>query len=540
MALQEINFSKMLAHWKQYTEGDKLIFGEKPNSSQLSIQNAQENAQKIALKALQDLSKIKEDFQLQLKDSKLNKTSICEVCELTNTIERIVQFISNTSLYGKNLLDSQLVDDSLSNLMEVSAFVSNSVQEIDIKELQPQFAIDQLKLFSPNTSALDALIGNQGLLSKDVLTRTLGIITKEVMERCFVNAKLISVQDLMDLFKEKMENERNIVKIVKNHLEKSREEARTKMGPETRDAFDIQWNKPGEKDFMYEGKITPRPSFHEQEKIEAWDFLKQTSFAMELKNLSKEEKILKYTRLFKSDKGDFYLKIDNIGASDSVKKMLGNENFTKLNEINSCLWSPDSISFYLMERLGMYTFETEEGSQDSRVSMDANELYASLKDKNEQTLATYNRQSLESIRQLFASLKSGEAQLIPLSRARKPLHLFQMENGQYIYVNSTYADNDFEVYIGSNGNYQKQQVSESKRSKDGSTTYITLTNGCTIFSPAPFDNSKPPMYTKPGSFLSSDKKYELRRLNHGEFDYKTIGIELESMNPRHTMLDFYQ
>jgi len=149
---------------------------------------------------------------------------------------------------------------------------------------------------------LDALIGNQGLLSKDVLTRTLGIITEEVMERCFVDAKLISVQDLMYLFKKEMENEHNIVKIVKNHLEKTREESRTKMDLEARDAFDKQWNKSVERDVMYEGKMTPRPSFHEQEKVEAWDFLKKNSFAMELKELTSNMNDPKSGAIF------FYLK----------------------------------------------------------------------------------------------------------------------------------------------------------------------------------------------------------------------------------------
>ncbi len=524
-----------LSYWKPFTDGDQPI--EQHNYMFLyNPKESQKKLQKTALKALEDLKQIKEILQHQMQNNNLNKFSVCEICEFTDTIDRIVKCIFNKPSQHK---------EHLSQLHTIETFVGNSVQNINIKELQPSFAIEQLRSVNPNTPAWDVLIGIEGLLSMEILTSALRIYTKKLMQRSLNNANIKTVQDLVALFEENQKNGKNIVKIIKELLDKSREEACAEMDQETREAFKKHWGKAVKRDWIYQEKITPLISLEDLEKIEAWDFLKQAALTKELKDLSADEKILEKTRLFRGEKNDYLLKIEYFFNADSGRKMLGHNNFNQLKEFSNYLWSPDGRSFYMMESTSSgestkaYSvfFETQEGNWETRAKMSVNEVYASLHGQDSRTLVKYQRQNLASIKELFASCRSDEARFIPLVTARKPEYLFQMESGQYIYVDSNYANNtyDFEVYIGSNSTYQKHAVKSVGRIGDGGTTTIILDDGGRIYSPTPFDKSKSPAYMESGG-----QEHELTKLNAQKFEYDTIGIKLQPMNPRHTMLDIYQ
>lgn len=509
---QELNFNLSfnlkLDHWKQYTKGETGI----PNTNNLQI----------ATDALGDLVKINDQFREQIQQGRANKSLVSNVCEFVDTIERIVQCLFQ---------DDKEKNTALNN---ASANVRNQILDIAIEDFHPKRAIEQLLKFPLKASALAALIEIEGF---PILAKSLNITSKEVMQRCFLHAGLGSVENLINLLNEKI-HEKNVVKIIKDRLNISQEEACAKMSLNHREDFVKQWNQPVKRDWIYNGTITPYSSLDE-EKIEAWDFLKKIGLDKELE-LSQNEKLLKETRLYRGEKGDFFLIISNYEVPESDKALIGNGNFAKLKRFDNYLWSPDGKSFHLMHSTGYggsqegynVSFETQEGTN-VRVGMDVvHQIHATLKTKNNRTLATYERQNLDCIRKIFASFKSGEAQIIPLQQARKPEYLFQMEDGQYIYADEKHDGGyDFQIYIGSNGNFRKPEVIKAERYRDGGTTEIFLGNNEFILAP----------FNKPASYIdSTGQSHPLKSLNAKEFDYKTIGIEVEPMKPRHTMLELYQ
>jgi hypothetical protein len=503
-----LNFHQQLEYWKHYTNGQKEI--------------SKTNHLQITTDALSDLVKIKDQFRKEIQQGRANKAIVSKVCESVDSIERIVQ-----CLFSDDIEKNATLDDA-------SSSVRGQVLDIDIEDLHPKNVIAQLTKLPLNASALNALIEIEGF---PILARSLNITSKDLMHRCFLHAGLGSVESLINLLKENT-HEKNIVKIIKDHLDKSREEACAKMGLSHRNAFEKQWNQFVKRDWIYEGKITPQ-SLSEPNKIEAWDFLKKADLDIEIKD-SKEGELLKKTRLYQGEKGDFFLIISNYKVPESDQALLGNDNFAKLKEFDNYLWSPDGKSFHLMNSTGYggsgegynVSFETKEGTNE-RIGMKVvNQIYATLKTKD-QTIAIYERQNLESIRQTFASIKSSEAKIVPLQHARTPAYLFQMEDGQYIYVDETHAHYEygFQVSIGKDGNFRKHEVLEAHRYRDGGTTNILLANNECIH--APFN--KTPSYTD-----STGKIHTLRDLGSRGFDYNSIGIKLEPMNSRPTMLDLYQ
>ncbi len=273
---------------------------------------------------------------------------------------------------------------------------------------------------------------------------------------------------------------------------------------------------------------------------------KQVNLIEKNQPIQVHEKILEETQLYKSEKGDFYLRISNNHVPDSGKQLLGERNFAKLKEHDNFLWSPDGKSFYFMQHKGYggtninyyARFETEEGNVNSNVKMEVNNNQAVAVDNNGKQLATYERQDLDSVRGIFANLKVQEDLMIPLITARKPEYLFKMENGQYIYVDANYAkgDLDFKVYMGTQGDLQRYfSVEDVMRYKDGGTTIITLSNGACLYSPSSFKREQVPYF----QFPNDPTRHILAKLDEKIFDYSSIGIELEPMNPRHTMLDLF-
>jgi hypothetical protein len=258
------------------------------------------------------------------------------------------------------------------------------------------------------------------------------------------------------------------------------------------------------------------------------------------------EKILKETQLYKGEKGDFYLRIHNYEVSESGKELLGVNNFAKLKRYDNYLWSPDGQSFYFMcnasfaGNLTTYDarFEIREGNYSGAVKMRVDTDSATAFDGNDKQLATYERQDLDSVREIFAKLKAQEDLMIPLKTARKPEYIFMMENGQYIYVDAMYdTDNgdDFNVYVGTKGNMQKYTVEDWQRWKDGGTTTLSLANGGCIFCPTSFVKNIAPYFQA----TDTSPREALIRLDTATFDYSSIGIELEPLNPRPTMMDLF-
>jgi hypothetical protein len=127
--LQEVNFGQKLDHWKQYTDGDAAI----PKTNHLQI----------ASDALGDLAKIKDQFRDQIQQGRVNKLAVSEVCDLVDSIERIVQCIFP---YGAK---------EIPGLSDAVASVRNHVLDIDVKDFHPECVIDQLKKLQPSTIGIE-------------------------------------------------------------------------------------------------------------------------------------------------------------------------------------------------------------------------------------------------------------------------------------------------------------------------------------------------------------------------------------------------
>lgn len=500
LPINEINFGQKLILWKQYAEGNKKI--------------RKKDEQQIVANAMEDLVKIKDQFREQIQRGRVSQIAIWEVCNLVDSIERVVKGIN----FGEN-----------GALSEAVASVRYDVLNSDVEEFHPKCVIEQFQKFLPSDSALDCLIGIKAF---PILAQACNITNRELMNRCFINAGLSSVQDLIDLCNENS-NEKNVMKIIKDRLDKSREEACAKMDPRLLKSFNHQWNGYTHRDFIYEKKIRPLDRLGNPKKIDACDFIKKASFCMELKHLPQEEQFLKHTLLYKGEKEDFFLILPYEVLSDKY------------------LWSPDGKTFYVMHSKSSgessdngyiqgfdVSLEHKEEKSNVSVRIGGNQVYSILEIQKD-VYATYERQNLETMRQVLASYKSGAIQIVPLQVARKPEYLFKMQNGDYIYVDSIIKDDyDFKVYICSNGNIRNPQVLNVERQRDGGSTLITIAGNEKIHSKSKVN---PDIIDRTPTFTdSAGVCHPLEELDTEKFDYKTIGIELEAMNPRPTMLYLYQ
>lgn len=469
-------FSAKLNYWKDFVEGKAEIHCI--------------NAMQIASKAIEDVKEANEKINSQIQEqTTLKAKSFREIYELVETIQRVVDC----------MVEDKFIDQGQAKeIKEENKWFHDHCDELDIEEFRPDFAIRQLKSLSPEASALKAL-KFAGLPNLD----------SEVSKRLLRNAKLISSKDVIDLFQE-MEKEKNICKIVKDRLKRSQEHAFLAMNGDLVQAFDEQSKIEVRRDCIYQNKMAPCDFLGKRGRMEAWDFLKEAQLEKELDGLSEEEKIFKgYTRLYQGTKGDFFLVIDNSKMDDAKKKFLGPDLCKKLGCINNYLWSLDGKIFYLMNKT---SFEGSRNGYDvsftvemqRAVKISVHPVYASFQGND-----VYERQGLECLKNLFASFKSGECEIIPFPEARKPEYLYEIERGKYIYVDSlpSKGDDDFGVHIYSEGKYIKFDVENVTRHLSVGVTTIKLVNGDSIWAQTSTNPDCHPIYTFQG------KKQILRPLD---------------------------
>ncbi|MFT5318580.1 MAG: hypothetical protein ACI8RA_001847 [Chlamydiales bacterium] len=529
MTIADVHFGNILNQWQQYTEGTKDL----PHHDSL---------QKLAIDALKDLDKSNRTFQQRLESNSLDKIAICEISTLAETISRIANcLLQNDELIRNGHIDAAVAEESTERLNTLELVIHEKILDTSLIEIMPSFAIEKLRLLPENSLALDALMGENALLHSSILSRAFDAWSKELIYHLLANANLTTVENLISFFEENTDKEYNIIKLLKTHVENSQQEARRQMDTHQFITFDRQWNLPPQRDWVYNNKITPFSDCDEPEKMDAWDFLKQSAIELERARLKPEEKFLRGVSLYQGEKGDYYLNINKKNSTESGKQILGNGNYEKLNDWNTYFWSPDGISFFQMKSQGFRgtsksyssTFETEEGNKNALVKIQANDVFAFAFDKSD-TLTRYERLDLDAARTLCREIKSKQAQLIPYAVARKPEYLFQTENGEYIYVDSTYEKKsyDFTVYKKENELYQTQAVKNVSRARDGGTTRIELDDGSSIF--CPVSKEENPSYTD-----INGQQHSIQRINTEGFDFTSIGLELESMNPRRTMKDLF-
>ncbi len=522
----------------QYASG-KIPFWD-PQNRQIDNSNA------IAAKALHELTQLRK--QLYKETHPMHKAAILESCDLADIALRVLCCIVNyfqhqckNHLHPVVLSDKeqlQKIQKDIDRMLSRAAFIANS------KELHRDFVLAQLKTLPRNLSAIEALIGENGLLSPSIFTRIFGIATQELLRRCLTNAvcqNLKTVEDLIRLVSHAPKEISNSIVILKNHLDRSRERALTLMDPSLQQQFNTQWDGPIERDRISQGKMLSTCLRHTSEKMEAWDFIHQGLLQKELETLSESEKPLAHIRFYKGEKGGFYLKIFHCFCSDLGKKFLGEENFSKLQPFDNHFWSPNGTHYYSMcsvaregcSQVYWISFETEEDNPDATIEMNVNNAYASLYHK-EKFLGDFERESITTIKALCCYFATNQAVIIPFITTRSPKYLFQMQDGRYIYITSTKSDmSDSHVYIEQRSSYVKQSINEISHFEG--TLFIHLADGGCIYSPASWQHSQRAYFDD-----AQGSRHELKELPVQEMDYQNIGIDSTSPNLRPTMWDLYQ
>lgn len=529
MTIADVHFGDMLNQWQQYTEGKKVL----PN---------QESLQKLLTDSLNDLEQANRTFLRRIESNNINKITICELSKLSETISRIAQcLLHNTDLIRNQHIDPSITRERMERLTSLETSIQEKILNSLSPEIMPPSALEKLHLLQENSPALDALISENGLLNTSILSKALDAWSSELIYRLLHNANLNTVEDLISLFQENADRDVNIISLLQNHVKNSQKEAKTQMSPAHNIAFDRQWKTPQQRDWIYNNTITPFTDCNEAEKMDAWDFQKQIHIEMERSGLKPEEKFLRGVSLYKGEMHDYYLCINRKNSSESGRQLLGEENYKKLGDWSTYFWSPDGTSFFEMKSKGFRgtaksyqsSFETEEGKKDAQVKIQANDVFA-FAFENNHTLTRYERLDLSAARTLCSRIKNGQAQLTPYIVAREPEYLFQMENGSYIYVDSNYGKNtyNFSAYFDTDGAYQTQAIKNVSRLRDGGTTQIEFENGSSIF--CPVGTEEGPSYTN-----SQGQKQSLQKIDTKDFDYTRLGIELEEMNPRPTMMDLF-
>lgn len=184
-------------------------------------------------------------------------------------------------------------------------------------------------------------------------------------------------------------------------------------------------------------------------------------------------------RFFRSDDGETFVYGDDWGRS--------------------LLYSPDGSTFYKLHVTGFagnnkeneLSFENPHHNKHGRIKRMKNELDLNGKE--------YHK--IEGPNQI---------EVVPLPTVRQPEYLFELPDGQYLYVSAdkyAYSYESFRLYVGSPDAMRQIPVQNVRRARDGGTTFVTTTEG-ELFSPTPFDTE---------AKASWKKDVELKKVNQNLF-----------------------
>ena len=375
-----------LDQWKQYLDGTKCVIDtDETYGWELSKER------NITSDALKQLSLLQDEWKEQANANKLTRTYVLQASELSNTIERVVtSIITYTKSYtGRQSCINDLDAGILSHLNTARKFMRDAIQTSQVEELQPKFVIEKLREFPDNLPAIEALVGKDGLFSLALFSQVLGIETKELLQRCLVNARLKTTADVITCL-QNLKKDTNAITALKNYLDTSRQMARSVMSQSMRNVFDKQWNKLVQRDSISQNKIIPNiPS----QKCEAWDFIKKAQLETEVTNA---DTMLQKMRLYTGGGEQFSLSYFFIE--------------------NMAFWSSDSKNFYRMKEVkranseGSYcaSFEIKNSSE---IRLNVNSVYATALNNINEPVTTYERVNLKGVKSLYESFKSGEAQI---------------------------------------------------------------------------------------------------------------------------------
>ncbi len=277
-----------------------------------------------------------------------------------------------------------------------------------------------------------------------------------------------------------------------------------------------------------DGKIKALPLLKKIHQMDAWDFLtkKMVERSFHRKNLSPENIFLKNASLYKGENTEQYLKIflDNPNTfpleHESAIRLLGKENFSKLQRGDNYLWSLDGTLFYFLycaKHEGSLTtyqalFQTKE--QETGKSFYVTEAYANRLDSSGEIIASYTRQQIDSVKEMCRKFQENESTMIPLSRS--PKYLFYLEETkEHLIVDAFCSDWQVSI-IGKEGSARHR----AKISIEENATSIHLSNGATITIPNAAE-----------AYFTADREdYPLQVLDMETFDYSTIGIPSSTNN----------
>jgi hypothetical protein len=105
--------------------------------------------------------------------------------------------------------------------------------------------------------------------------------------------------------------------------------------------------------------------------------------------------------------------------------------------------------------------------------------------------------------------------VVPLPNVRQPEYLFQMPDGQYIYVSADkyrYSYESFRLFIGKMREMKPIPITDVQRMRDGGTTYVETNLGI-LYSPTPFRVNEPATW----ELLATKQKIELTKLDPKKF-----------------------
>lgn len=448
----DIHFtSKLLNFWKPFTQSEP-VFNDKWEDATPGI----------VKKALRHLEKI-ETFCSS--NSAFSKEKYTVVATLTDTIAHVVDCIRTSTLAGKGACANPSLTQKQNSIAEM---LSQTIPE-DLKVYSFMTALIKMPA---ETSAIDALIGRNGIFASHLLQSRLGIHSEEVLWRCVVNSGLRKVQDLIDLF-EKAEKEDgfNPFLILATHLNESREKARAQMTAEEREQFDKQWNTPYQPLILIDNKIMKSSIFPDPVKIEAHDFIRE--------NRSKSKN---QDTVFKGEKGDYFYKSHGYG----LYKVKG--PYTPMHAQFSCdyFWSPDGKSLYMLKCTGenshylmgitnaMYSLEFDLEDRRQTISFAANQSYAIayLRDqpRSEIPFARYERLDQDSAQ---AFKKDAHFVIFDFETSFEPKNLFKVDEEYFC----LYGDHDFRrMQLFRNKEGQVEQL-ECVVTKKGHTVDYTFDEG---------------------------------------------------------------
>lgn len=424
----EHNFGNMHDYWNPIATGKAPLEKNKANE--------------LLNGAWQDLSSLKR-YILNIPSS-VRSLPAHDYHKLLETSDSIIKVITCfESFWFARYLDAQVKEAKLNKKKEA---IQQRLASIYPDHLELAVALPKLKELPPHTSAYEALIGKQGIISSRVLQAVLNIYSDILIYRCLENSGLKSAEDLIQLIEKKQsEGCSNLFSILQMHLDESRENARAKMKPDQLMLFDKQWKAPCFIAGCYSDYIQTSSSFPPS-KIEATDFLlhynqKPNPINYGYKKKDSNECLLYFSSLYQLD----------ISNRNLLKHL---EQSTRSGFTSILLWSPCGEKFYLLEQKGTnaknneisHAVALEEGFFNASLSIHTNPAYAVAQvkpfinsKKADHSLLAYERMSAEEFGARIQKIQTEE-NIIPFETSFKCDYLLKFENTYFCFSKNAFGD----------------------------------------------------------------------------------------------------